>query len=233
MIKGQQQQKAFEEKIQYTFKDANLLNLALRHSSFTNETRKELYESNERLEFFGDAVLDMVVSEYMYREFPQMLEGGLTKLRAAVVCEGSLSRIARKIDLGDYVLLGKGEETTGGRTRDSILADTFEAVVGAIAMDGGVVAAQKFIMEFMEEAIQSTKHTFLDLDCKTHLQELMQKTSKIPIQYEIVAENGPDHNKVFVAEVRHGKKTLGKGEGKSKKEAEQSAAHNALELLEG
>ncbi len=232
MSKSQHQQKAFEEKIQYTFKDANILNLALRHTSYVNETKKELYESNERLEFLGDAVLDMVVSEYMYREFPKMLEGGLTKLRAAVVCESSLAQIAHKINLGDYLLLGKGEETTGGRSRDSILADAFEAVVGAITMDGGVDNAKNFIMRYMVDAIQTTKDTFLDLDCKTHLQELIQKTSKVPLQYAIVAEKGPDHNKVFVAEVSHGDKLLGSGEGKSKKEAEQFAAHNALAVLE-
>ena len=197
----------FERKIAYTFSDKNLLILALTHSSYANETKKGSHENNERLEFLGDAVLDMVVSEYMYRHFPKMPEGELTKLRAAVVCEGSLAELSRK------------------------LADAFEAIIGAICMDGGMEAVTKYIMGFMEERIESTKSNFRSLDCKTHLQEVIQKNSKVPLKYAIVDEHGPDHNKVFVAEVTHDGAVLGKGSGKSKKEAEQNAANDALERM--
>ena len=221
----------FERKIAYTFSDKNLLILALTHSPYANETKKGSHENNERLEFLGDAVLDMVVSEYMYRHFPKMPEGELTKLRAAVVCEGSLAELSRKLGVGRCLLLGKGEESTGGRSRDSILADAFEAIIGAICMDGGMEAVTKYIMGFMEERIESTKSNFRSLDCKTHLQEVIQKTSKVPLKYAIVDEHGPDHNKVFVAEVTHDGAVLGKGSGKSKKEAEQNAANDALERM--
>ena len=207
----------FERKIAYTFSDKNLLILALTHSSYANETKKGSHENNERLEFLGDAVLDMVVSEYMYRHFPKMPEGELTKLRAAVVCEDSLAELSRKLGVGRCLLLGK--------------EDAFEAIIGAICMDGGMEAVTKYIMGFMEERIESTKSNFRNLDCKTHLQEVIQKTSKVPLKYAIVDEHGPDHNKVFVAEVTHDGAVLGKGSGKSKKEAEQNAANDALERM--
>ncbi len=221
----------FERKIEYTFLNKHLLRLALTHSSYANETKRGGHENNERLEFLGDAVLDMVVSEYMFRQFPQMPEGELTKLRAAVVCEGSLAELARKLGIGRCILLGKGEESTGGRNRDSILADAFEAVIGAVCIDGGIEAAQAYVMRTMEGRIAETKNNFRSLDCKTHLQEIIQKISKIPLQYAIVRENGPDHDKVFVAEVTHEGRILGSGSGKSKKEAEQNAANNALEHM--
>ncbi|MBR4014780.1 MAG: ribonuclease III [Anaerotignum sp.] len=218
----------FERKIAYTFSDRTLLILALTHSSYANETKKGSHENNERLEFLGDAVLDMVVSEYMYRTFPEMPEGELTKLRAAVVCEGSLAELSRKLGVGRCLLLGKGEESTGGRNRDSILADAFEAIIGAICMDGGMEAVKPYILRFMEGLIRDIKNNFRNLDYKTRLQEVIQKTSRLPLQYAIVDEQGPDHNKVFAAEVTHDGRILGKGSGKSKKEAEQNAAHNAL-----
>lgn len=220
-----------ERKMEYTFQDKGLLILALTHSSYANELKKGSNENNERLEFLGDAVLDMMVSEYMFRQFPNMPEGELTKLRAAVVCEGSLAELARKFGLGRCILLGKGEESTGGRNRDSILADAFEAVIGAVCIDGGIAAATSYISRFMVEQIALTKHNFRSLDCKTHLQELIQKTSKVPLQYMIVSEEGPDHDKLFVAEVNHDGKILGRGNGKSKKEAEQNAANNALDHM--
>lgn len=221
----------FERKIKYTFVDKSLLTLALTHSSYANETKKGSHENNERLEFLGDAVLDMVVSEYLYRRFPKMPEGELTKLRAAVVCEGSLAELSRGLGLGRCLLLGKGEESTGGRNRDSILADAFEAIIGAICIDGGMAAVTAYIMGFMEGQIEKTKGNFRDLDCKTHLQEVIQKMSKVPLHYAIVDEQGPDHNKVFVAEVTHEGRLLGRGSGRSKKEAEQNAANNALEAM--
>lgn len=221
----------FERKISYTFSDKHLLILALTHSSYANEIKKGSHENNERLEFLGDAVLDMAVSEYMYRHFPKMPEGELTKLRAAVVCEGSLAELSRKLGVGRVLLLGKGEESTGGRNRDSILADAFESIIGAICIDGGVDAAVTYVMRFMVDCIEHTKSTFRNLDCKTHLQEVIQKVSKIPLQYAIIDEQGPDHNKVFVAEVTHEGRVLGTGKGRSKKEAEQNAANNALEHI--
>lgn len=221
----------FEKNINYTFRDKNTLVLAFTHSSFANENKRGSHENNERLEFLGDAVLDMAVSEYMYRQFPRMPEGELTKLRAGVVCEASLAKLARNFHIGDYLLLGKGEESTGGRNRDSILADAFEAVIGAICIDGGIEAVSKYIMSFMEQEIEQAKSSFRTMDCKTHLQEVIQKVSKTPVIYTIVSETGPDHNKLFTAEVCHEGTILGTGEGKSKKEAEQSAANNALENM--
>ena len=167
----------------------------------------------------------------MYRHFPKMPEGELTKLRAAVVCEGSLAELSRKLGIGRCLLLGKGEESTGGRNRDSILADAFEAIIGAICIDGGMEAVTKYIMRFMVDCIEKTKSNFRNLDCKTHLQEVIQKISKVPLHYAIVDEQGPDHNKVFVAEVTHDGRVLGRGSGRSKKEAEQNAANNALECM--
>jgi len=221
----------FERKIEYFFSDKQLLLLALTHSSYANELKKGSHENNERLEFLGDAVLDMVVSEYMYREFAEMPEGELTKLRAAVVCEGSLSELARRLGVGRCILLGKGEESTGGRSRDSILADAFEAIIGAIAIDGGIEAASKYVMRSMEAQIAHTKNNFRSLDCKTYLQEVIQKVSKVPLKYTIVNEQGPDHNKIFISQVSHDEKILGEGKGKSKKEAEQNAANDALEHM--
>lgn len=222
----------FEKRIDYKFKDKEKIKLAFTHSSYANEHRNTISENNERLEFLGDAVLDMVVSEYIYKKFPKMPEGELTKLRAGVVCEGSLAKIAREFEFGKYLLLGKGEESTGGRNRDSILADAFEAVIGAICIDGGIESVSKYIMSFMEKVIDDMKINFRTLDCKTHLQEIIQKNSKNPIVYKIIDEKGPDHDKVFIAGVYHNDITLGIGEGKSKKEAEQNAAYNALEKIE-
>ncbi len=221
----------FEKRIGYSFSNKNTLTLAFTHSSYSNEYKKGTHENNERLEFLGDAVLDMVVSEYMYRLFPDMPEGELTKLRAGVVCEDALAHLARNLDFGRYILLGKGEESTGGRNRNSILADTFEAVIGAVCIDGGKDAAEKYILSFMKDEIQQAKNHYRTMDCKTHLQEIIQKNSKTPVSYRIIHEAGPDHNKVFVAEVCHGDIVLGKGEGKSKKEAEQNAANDALKTM--
>ena len=160
-----------------------------------------------------------------------MPEGELTKLRAGVVCEQSLAKAAHKIRIGEFLLLGKGEENTGGRNRDSILADAVEAVIGAIYLDGGFAEAEGFVTRLMAGSVEELKTSFRTMDCKTHLQEVIQKTSKSPISYNIIDEYGPDHNKVFVAEVRHNNKVIGVGNGRSKKEAEQSAASDALNKL--
>ena len=220
----------FETEIRYHFKNRHFLVEALSHSSYANE-KKKCRCSNERLEFLGDSVLSIVVSSYLFHQFPELPEGELTKLRASLVCEKALHVFAQEIHLGDYLLLGKGEVHTGGRMRSSILADAFEAVIAAIYLDGGMEAVTKYIMGFMEERIESTKSNFRNLDCKTHLQEVIQKTSKVPLKYAIVDEHGPDHNKGFVAEGTHDGAVLGKGSGKSKKEAEQNAANDALERM--
>ena len=222
----------FQNIIGYRFNNTDLLTLALTHSSYGNEHKKEKYENNERVEFLGDAALDLIISRYIYDMFPFMPEGELTKLRAGVVCEISLAKVAVKLRIGEFLMLGKGEENTGGRTRDSILADATEAVIGAVYIDGGFAEAEKFVIGLLSDAVEELKTSFRTIDCKTHLQELIQKTSKSPVTYAIVDEKGPDHNKVFAAEVRHNGKVIGSGNGKSKKEAEQSAAADALNRLE-
>ncbi len=222
----------FEKRIQYTFQDKGLITLAFTHSSYANEHKKGRYENNERLEFLGDAVLDLVISKYIYNAFPEMPEGELTKLRAGVVCEPTIAKKAVDLRLGDHLLLGKGEESTGGRTRESILADAFEAVIGAVFLDGGMDVAERYILSVMLEEVNSMKQSFKTMDCKTHLQEVIQKVSKMPVIYTIIGEEGPDHDKVFIAEVSHEGSVLGQGRGKSKKEAEQSAAADALEKIE-
>ncbi len=217
-----------EKTIGYCFKDRGYITTALTHSSYANENRLSGFAYNERLEFLGDAVLGFIVGSYVFKHFPEIPEGELTKLRASVVCEAMLSKKARAIDLGSYLRLGKGEEMTGGRDRVSILADAFEAVIGAIYMDGGIENAAKFVLEQLENEIKIMRNEFKSLDSKTNLQERIQRTSKIPLEYKIIDEKGPAHNKVFSASVSHNGKVLGIGSGASKKEAEQAAAQQAL-----
>ena len=221
----------FEDIIKYKFNNIELLRKAFTHSSYANEKHIEKYDNNERLEFLGDAVLELVISDYIFKNYPHMPEGELTKLRAGTVCEGSLAERARDISLSDYIMLGKGEETTGGRHRDSILADAFEAVIGAVYLDGGFDAARWHILGQLESTVGRIRLALNIIDCKTRLQEEIQKTSKEPIHYEIVGESGPDHDKLFMAAVRHEGRLLGEGRGKSKKEAEQSAALDALKKM--
>ncbi len=218
----------FEKIIEYSFNDKHILSLALTHSSYANEHKLGKFEYNERLEFLGDAVLEFLVSRYIFEKYPELPEGELTKLRASVVCEGSLAKKAVDIHLGDFLYLGKGEELTGGRTRESILADAFEAVIGAVVIDGGIENAEKYVMGLMTDVISSVRNSFMLMDYKTRLQEEIQKSSKEPIAYAIVKESGPDHGKLFEAEVSHSGSVLGSGTGRSKKEAEQAAAKNAL-----
>lgn len=217
-----------EKFLNYKFKNIDILNIAITHSSFAHECKSNCTENNERLEFLGDAVLELVISNYIFNEFKELPEGELTKLRASVVCEGMLSKIARKLNIGKFIKLGKGEENTGGRERDSILADAFEAIIGAIYLDGGIEEAEKFILNEMKESIYEMRNSFKMSDCKTYLQELIQKSSKEPIEYDIIDEVGPAHNKLFVVQVMHNNRILGKGDGKSKKEAEQNAAYDAI-----
>ena len=219
----------FEKKINYTFKDKKLLFVALSHSSFANEKRK-LRHSNERLEFLGDSVLSIVVSQYLFEHFTHLPEGELTKIRASLVCEKSLYEFAKEIDLGEHLFLGKGEENTGGRERTSILADAFEAVIAAVFLDGGLEAAKKHILRFIPKDIDSRKSVSFS-DHKTILQEIIQKNPEEKVEYKLVGQSGPDHNKAFKVQVCLNSNVIGTGIGKSKKEAEQMAAKEALELM--
>ncbi len=219
----------FEKIIDYKFKNKEYILEALTHSSYSNENKR--YNFNERLEFLGDSVLSIVVSDYLFNNEKELPEGELTKLRASIVCEESLSEVANKINLGEYMLLGKGEEATGGRERISILADAFEAVIAAIYQDGTIEDAKKFILNNMEYLISDARRGKIFRDYKTHLQEILQGKGENNIWYKLVDEKGPDHNKRFVMEVGINEEVLGLGEGKSKKEAEQSAAKFALDKI--
>ena len=218
-----------QDKIGYIYNDVSLLKEALTHSSYANEHRVDNIKDNERLEFLGDAILDLIISEYLFKKHPKMPEGDLSKLRASIVCEASLAQVAKEMNFGDYILLGKGEEMTGGRERASILADGFEALTGALFIDGGFESAKKFLTETLVKKVEKVK-SLEDIytDYKTLLQECVQKHSSNPISYKVVAEEGPDHDKHFKVEVCHDENCLGTGTGKSKKEAEQDAAKSAL-----
>lgn len=221
--------KNIQNIINYYFNDIKLLNTSLTHSSYANENKMSNNENNERLEFLGDVVVNLIVSEYLYKRFNELPEGELTKKRAAVVCESSLAFAARKIVLGDYLLLGKGEETTGGRNRESILADAFEALTGAIYIDEGLNSTREFLLGmFEQEVIYALSKGNLFIDYKTELQEMLQKKTKSKIEYEVEKEVGPDHNKKFYMNVIVESKVIGSGMGRNKKEAEQMAAKEAL-----
>lgn len=217
--------KELEKKIGYGFRDFTLLKNAMMHSSYTNERHLEKYRCNERLEFLGDAVLELVSSEFLFRESPKVSEGELTKTRASMVCESSLAMCARDIGLGDYLLLGKGEEATGGRKRDSITSDAMEALIGAIYLDGGFTSAKEFIHRFVLTDLEDKK---LFYDSKTILQEMVQADSNREITYRLIGEEGPDHNKSFSVEVLIGGESYGAGQGRTKKGAEQQAAYEAI-----
>ena len=219
-----------EEILKYTFKNKNLIKEALSHSSYANENKKTRH-SNERLEFLGDSVLSIVVSQYLFQHFTHLPEGELTKIRASLVCEKSLHVFAKQINLGKYIFLGKGEENTGGRERPSILADAFEAVIAAIYLDGGLEAAEKHILRFIPEDIDSKKQMSNFSDYKTILQEVIQKNPEEKIEYSLVSESGPDHNKAFTVQVCLNSNVIVRGTGKSKKDEEQMAAKEALELM--
>lgn len=225
--------KKLEDTIEYTYKNKRNLLLALTHSSYANEKKKEKLTSNERIEFLGDAVLNIIISEYIYSRFTYLSEGELTKTRASIVCEASLMKCSNSIGLGNYLLLGRGEENTGGRSRTSILSDAFEALIGSIYIDGGITEARNFIYSAMQDIIGGSFTGEAFVDYKTMLQEIIQKNGEQKLQYEILQEQGPDHNKLFIVQVCLSNKTLGKGEGKSKKEAEQNAAKVALASLQG
>ncbi|MBQ8203308.1 MAG: ribonuclease III [Clostridia bacterium] len=220
---------SLESRLGYNFKDISLLKNALVHTSYSNEVRRGI-ASNERLEFLGDSILSIIVSEHIYNKFPGMPEGELTRLRASLVCEKSLCGFARELDLGHFLYLGKGEDKGGGRNRDSILADAFEAVIAAIYLDGGMAAAKPFVMNFVlreidEHIEDNTK------DYKTILQEIIQRNPEESVTYILTGEEGPDHDKRFTVEVHLNSNVIGEGSGKSKKRAEQMAAKQALSLM--
>ncbi|MGZ4123358.1 MAG: ribonuclease III [Tumebacillaceae bacterium] len=209
------------------FENRKLLKQAFTHASYRNEHRAEAGQDNERLEFLGDAVLQLIVSEYLFQKYPKMPEGELTRLRAAIVCEPSFVRFALKLSFDKYVRLGRGEEISGGRKRPALLADVFEAFVGAYYLDQGLAAAKDFLQRFIVPEI----HTPLLTDYKTMLQELVQREGLGALSYEILEERGPAHSREFVAQAMLDSKPMGEGAGRSKKEAEQHAAHMTMSLL--
>lgn len=218
-----------EKRIGYHYKNLSYLENALTHSSYANEVRHGV-KSNERLEFLGDSVLSVVVSDYLYRHCPEMPEGELSKLRAALVCEKSLCRFSKSLGVGDCLHLSRGERNLKGSERPSILADAFEAIIASIYLDGGMEQARKFILRFIEPEIKNPKPRAFK-DYKTTLQEIVQKNPEEHLSYVLIGEQGPDHDKHFVVEVHLNNNVIGKGGGRSKKEAEQQAAREALELM--
>lgn len=221
----------FEKIIQYSFKNKDNLILALTHSSYANEYKSEKLVSNERLEFLGDSVLSVVISENIYNNYSHLSEGEMTKFRANVVCEASLEKCASRLKVGQYLLLGKGEENSGGRNRTSILSDAVEALIGAIYIDGGFENAKKFVLDQMKKIIEESIKGEIFMDYKTQLQEIIQKSNEQTITYEIIGEKGPDHSKVFVSQVKLDNEVIGVGEGRTKKEAEQMAAKASLKKI--
>lgn len=218
-----------ENRLNYKFKNIDLLKNALIHSSYANEVRGNTH-SNERLEFLGDSVLSVIVSDHIYAKFSNMPEGELTRLRSSLVCEKSLCEFSREIGIGEYLQLGKGEDKNGGRNRDSILADAFEAVLAAIYLDGGMKPAKEHVMNTV---LRDLKHHDDDTfkDYKTTLQEIIQRNPEESVSYFLIDEKGPDHDKIFTVEVRLNSNVIGVGSGKNKKQAEQMAAKEALRLM--
>ena len=221
----QQRIEELQNTIEYHFRDKELLHSALMHSSYTNEMHLPKHKCNERLEFLGDAVLELISSEFLFFENPKTLEGELTRMRASMVCEPSLAFCAREIGLGDYLLLGKGEERTGGRNRDSITSDALEALIGAIYLDGGFASAKEFVLKFVLNDLENKK---LFYDSKTILQEIVQAYFEEKVSYHLIKEEGPDHDKKFTVEAHVGNDSYGTGSGRTKKAAEQEAAYRAI-----
>lgn len=217
-----------EERIGYHFDEFHLLKNAMTHSSYVNEKHLPKYECNERLEFLGDAVLEIVSSDFLFHEHTEMPEGQLTKLRAAMVCEKSLAYCAKQIDLGEYLLLGKGEDATGGRKRDSVTSDALEALIGAVYLDGGFANAKEFIHKFVLNDMENKK---LFYDSKTILQEMVQAKFTENVRYVLEKEEGPDHNKSFTTSAYIGEECYGTGSGRTKKASEQEAAYQTILML--
>ena len=220
--------KKFQELIGYTFKNEQLLKQALTHSSYANEKHLKKLSDNERLEFLGDAVLEVVSSEFLFQNYPNLTEGELTKFRASIVCEPTLAACTECIHLGEYLFLGKGEDRTGGRKRKSVLSDAMEAIIGAIYLDGGFANAKEFVLNFI---LVDIEHKHLFYDSKTILQEVVQGEHE-QLTYVLLGESGPDHDKTFEVGVLIGRKEISTGKGHTKKAAEQEAAYQALLVLE-
>ncbi len=218
-----------EKRIGYSFKNIELLKQAMTHSSYANEQKIKRTKDYERLEFLGDAVLELISSEFLFLENPEMPEGKLTKMRSSMVCEPALAYCARDLELGKFMLLGKGEEATGGRERDSITSDAMEAVIGALYLDGGFDAAKTFICRFI---LSDLEHKILFYDSKTVLQEIIQTKPEQEFCYELISESGPDHEKVFLVEAVLNQNVIGRGTGKTKKLAEQQAAYQSILYLQ-
>ncbi len=219
-----------EARLNYKFNNIELLKNALVHSSYANEVRGNTH-SNERLEFLGDSVLSIIVAEHIFHKYPNMPEGELTRMRASLVCEKTLCAFSRELGIGEYLLLGRGEDKNGGRERDSILADAFEAVLAAIYLDGGMKAAKAHIMNTVLRDLEHYSDEDSFKDYKTTLQEIIQRNPEESVTYILVDETGPDHNKQFTVAVKLNSNVIGTGVGKSKKQAEQMAAHQALKLM--
>ncbi|MBM7692301.1 ribonuclease-3 [Peribacillus deserti] len=222
--------KSFQDKLGFQFTNESLLQQAFTHSSYVNEHRRKPYEDNERLEFLGDAVLELTVSQYLFKKYATMSEGELTKLRAAIVCEPSLVGFALDLSFGELILLGKGEEMTGGRTRPALLADVFEAFIGALYLDQGLEAVVQFLEKTVFPKINEGAFSHV-MDYKSQLQELIQRDGSGILEYKILHEKGPAHNREFVSTVLLSGEELGTGSGRSKKEAEQRAAQEAMRKL--
>lgn len=220
-----------EKRINYVFKDKGTVLTAITHSSYANEKKARKLKYNERIEFLGDSVLSLTISEHLYKRYPDLPEGELTVTRAKIVCENSLSRCANDIGLGELLLLGKGEELSGGRSKSSILSDAYEALIGAIYMDGGFETAKAFILKHMDDIIKNSMQGKLFYDYKTQLQERIQQKSEQQITYSVIDEKGPDHNKTFVTQIKINNVICGQGSGRSKKESEQNAARDTLDKL--
>lgn len=227
-----EKKKKFEKEIGLKFKDEELLKRSLTHRSFLNEHDNEELKSNERLEFLGDAVLELVVSEFLFNEYPDRAEGELTSFRAAVVRTDSLAKISKKLGLGEYLLMSKGEEMTGGREKEYLLANTFEAVIGGLYIDQGYEPVKEFLTKHLVPQIATIVKYRLDIDAKTKLQEKTQNVFKKTPVYKVIKEKGPDHDKVFTVVVKINGKVYGEGEGITKQKAEDAAASKALRKLE-
>lgn len=225
-----QKLRELEKRIGYQFGEEGLLYQAMTHSSYANEHRIDKTRCNERLEFLGDAVLEVVTSDYLYHEHPDWPEGELTKLRASMVCEPALALCAGEIELGTYLLLGKGEQATGGRERNSIVSDAMEALIGAVYLDGGFASAKEFVQRFV---LNDMEHRQLFFDSKTILQEMVQAMGDDALNYELLREEGPDHNKTFEARALVGSREVGRGTGRTKKAAESMAAYRGILRLKG
>lgn len=222
-----------EERIGYNFKKKNLLYTALTHSSYSNESKNLYSMNNERLEFLGDAVLELIISEFLYKKYPRLAEGELTKMRAKIVCSESLSEIALELNIGNSIMMGKGEELQGGRERKSVLANAMEAIIGAVYLDSELDITRDFVIMKLKSIIKNVENGKVSKDYKTILQEKVQSEKNKELYYKLIKEEGPDHNKLFYVDVIINNKRVASGKGRNKKEAEQDAARGAIEYIEG